>query len=69
MVIGSVLDIFRMRQYFNVITRARELGAGAIDDAGFLADARRALAPLPFEGQRRPDRQVPFPPLDIQETP
>ena len=64
--LGSVLDIFRMRQYFNVVTRVRELGAGAIDDAGFVADARRALAPLPFEGQRRPDPQSPFPPLDVR---
>jgi NTE family protein len=70
MVIGSVLDIFRMRQYFNVVTRARELGAGAIEDAGFIADARRALAPLPFEGQERPHHlPVPFPPLDVRPLP
>lgn len=56
--LGSVLDVFRLRQYFNVVTRAREVAAGVIEDAGFLADARRALLPLPFEDD---DRTVPSP--------
>jgi NTE family protein len=64
--IGSVLDIFRLRQYFNAVTRARELAAGAFDDAGFLADARRALLPLPFEGRRRRVPTSPFPPRDVR---
>jgi NTE family protein len=64
--IGSVLDIFRLRQYFNAVTRARELAAGAFDDAGFLADARRALLPLPFEGRGRRAPPSPFPPPDVR---
>jgi NTE family protein len=59
--LGSVLDIFRLRQYFNVVTRAREVAAGAFDDVGFLADARRALLPLPFEGNGARAPTSPFP--------
>ncbi|HWS44342.1 MAG TPA: patatin-like phospholipase family protein [Acidimicrobiia bacterium] len=47
-VLGSVLDVFRLRQYFNVVVRGRDVVAGLRDDAGFLDDMRRALVPLPF---------------------
>ncbi|MHB8681354.1 MAG: patatin-like phospholipase family protein [Acidimicrobiales bacterium] len=50
--LGPVLDVFRMRQYFNAITRARELVAGIRDDAGLLDDARRALVRLPTDRRR-----------------
>lgn len=59
--LGAALDVFRLRQYFNVATRTRELVAGIAEDAGLLDDARRALVRLPFEEPRRPDR-FPFPP-------
>ncbi len=49
--IGPLIDIFRMRQYFNAVTVARDLAVGAVGDAGFLFDARRTLLPLPFEGR------------------
>jgi NTE family protein len=65
-VLGGVLDVFRLRQYFNVVTRAREFAAGAVDDAGFLADARRALLPLPFEGRDGPAPVSPFPRLQVE---
>jgi NTE family protein len=58
--IGPLIDVFRLRQYFNAVTVARNLAAGVFDDAGFLFDVRRALLPLPFEG--RGPREVP-PPL------
>lgn len=58
--LGAVIDIFRMRQYFNAITVARHLASGVVDDAGFLFDARRALLPLPFE-DRGPARPSPSP--------
>lgn len=66
--IGPLVDIFRMRQYFDAITVARSLAAGTFDDAGFLFDVRRALLPLPFEG-RAPVQvpESPFPPS--QELP
>lgn len=57
--IGPLIDVFRMRQYFDAVTVARSLAAGVFEDAGFLFDARRALLPLPFEG--RGPRQVPKP--------
>ena len=48
--LSSVLDVFRLRQYFDVLARSRELLEGIRDDLGFLDDARRALVRLPFEG-------------------
>ena len=57
--ISPLIDVFRMRQYFNAVTVARSLAAGVFEDAGFLFDARRALLPLPFEG--RGPREVPRP--------
>ena len=38
--IGETLDIFRLRQYFNIATRARELADGVRDDVGLLDDLR-----------------------------
>ncbi|HLN78696.1 MAG TPA: patatin-like phospholipase family protein [Nocardioidaceae bacterium] len=65
--IGPLIDVFRLRQYFDAITVARELAAGVFDDAGFLFDVRRALLPLPFEG-RGPARTTgsPFPPAQVR---
>ena len=37
--LGAVLDVFRLRQYFNAITGIREVIDGLRDDAGFLTDA------------------------------
>lgn len=64
--LGPVLDVFRLRQYFNVVTRMRQVADGLREDAGFLGDCRRALVTLPFE--RRPPPTSPFPamqPLDL----
>ncbi|MFN8036161.1 MAG: patatin-like phospholipase family protein [Acidimicrobiia bacterium] len=47
--LGDALDIFRMRQYFNVVTRTREWVGGVREDRGFLDDLRRALVMLPWE--------------------
>jgi NTE family protein len=47
--LGPLVDVFRMRQYFDAVTVARSLAAGVFEDAGFLLDVRRALLPLPFE--------------------
>jgi NTE family protein len=44
--LDELLDIFRLRQYFNVITRTREWVAGLRDDAAFLTDAGRAALHL-----------------------
>ena len=60
--LDSVLDVFRVRQYFNLITRTREWIDGVRDDAGLLDDMRRALVTLPFESSRLPELE-PFPPV------
>jgi NTE family protein len=61
--LSSVLDIFRLRQYFDVITRARQWADGIRDDAGLLGDVRRALLPLPLDRAPAADAS-PFPPAE-----
>jgi NTE family protein len=61
--LGPVLDVFRLRQYFDVIVRTRDLVAGVRDDAGLLDDVRRALVSLP--GDTWPDPISPFPPIEV----
>jgi NTE family protein len=64
--IGSLIDVFRMRQYFNAVTVARALAAGVFEDAGFLFDVRRALLPLPFEDRGPRETVGPvFPPKQV----
>jgi NTE family protein len=60
--LGAATDVFRLRQYFNIITRVREFADGVREDAGFLDDCRRALVRLPLEHRRQPELH-PFPPL------
>jgi NTE family protein len=47
--LDAALDIFRMRQYFNVIVRTRDVAAALRHDAGFLDAVRRGLLPLPTD--------------------
>ncbi len=61
--LGAVLDVFRLRQYFNVITRTREWAEGVRTDAGLLTDVGRALARRPA-GPTGP----PFPPMTPYAT-
>jgi NTE family protein len=65
-VLGSVLDVFRLRQYFDVVVRLRDVIEGVRDDASFLDDSRRALVPLPFDAW--PDPVSPFPPVELPTT-
>ncbi|MGZ7085534.1 MAG: patatin-like phospholipase family protein [Ilumatobacteraceae bacterium] len=65
--IGSVVDVFRLRQYFNVITRTRDFADGVRQDAGLLDDLRRAVITLPFERQQRDLH--PFPAFSRLRTP
>lgn len=57
--IGTTADIFRLRQYFNVATRARDFVDGVREDAGLLDDLRRVIITLPFDDQ--PALLHPFP--------
>jgi NTE family protein len=65
--ISPLLDIFRMRQYFNAVTVARTFAAGLFEDAGFLFDLRRALLPLPFEDRGPAEvAESPFPAREVR---
>ncbi|HET9076720.1 MAG TPA: patatin-like phospholipase family protein [Acidimicrobiales bacterium] len=61
--LSSVLDVFRLRQYFDALARGREVLAGIGDDLGFLTDTRRALVRLPGDPAGPPPGS-PFPPAD-----
>ncbi len=58
--LGALLDVFRLRQYFDVITRSRELAQGLRQDAGFLTDAARAALRIP-SSRASTQNQQPFP--------
>jgi NTE family protein len=62
--LGAALDVFRLRQYFNVITRTRELADGVREDGRLVAAAGRALARSPLEPGRSRPNVDPFPPVD-----
>lgn len=50
--LDAAVDVFRMRQYFNVMVRARDVGAALVRDARFLDALRRGLLPLPTDYRR-----------------
>lgn len=58
--LDAPLDIFRLRQYFDVLVRARDVADGVRADAAFLRRVRRGLLPLPLD--RHPQGVDPFPP-------
>ena len=47
--LSPVIDVFRLRQYFNVVTGVREVAHLVREDTAFLNTVRRALVQLPFE--------------------
>jgi len=59
--LDAALDVFRMRQYFDVIVRARDMARAIRKDATFLDTVRRGFLPLPFD--RRPAPEHVFGPL------
>jgi NTE family protein len=59
--LGAAVDVFRLRQYFNVITRTRELVDGLREDGRLVAASGRALARLPLEPKGPPPSVDPFP--------
>ncbi|MGE5698410.1 MAG: patatin-like phospholipase family protein [Candidatus Sericytochromatia bacterium] len=64
--LGALIDVFRLRQYFNVITRTRQWVDGLREDAGLLTDAGRVLVRLPSSGAGQHPR--PFPPITSYAT-
>jgi NTE family protein len=61
--LGALLDVFRLRQYFNAITRSREWAEGLRQDAGLLTDAAQAILRLPVGRMDVQERQ-PFPAIE-----
>lgn len=57
--LGEVVDVFRVRQYFNGITRLRQVGESLREDGALLDAARRAVVTLPFD--RTPPRRTVLP--------
>ena len=51
-ILDATLDVFRMRQYFNVIVRARDVAAAVRKDATFL-DAGCCRSPSTADPNRR----------------
>lgn len=66
--LDGALDVFRLRQYFDVAARTREVGAGLRSDVGFADLVRRSVVRLPTDrprpADRRPFRSGPAPRLD-----
>ena len=60
-ILDAALDVFRMRQYFDVVVRARDTAAALRKDATFLRTVRRGFLPLPSD--RRPAADHVFGPL------
>ena len=61
------LDVFRVRQYFNVLVRGRELLEGVRRDVGFLDEVRRAMVPM--GSHRRKPTGSPFPGRPAMDVP
>jgi NTE family protein len=54
--LGAALDIFRVRQYFNVVVGARDVTRAVRTDAKFLDTVRRGIVPLPSDRRPAPGR-------------
>ncbi len=61
--LGALLDVFRLRQYFDAITRTREWVEGVRQDAGFLTEAAQAALRMP-SSRTSAHNQQPFPPVE-----
>ncbi len=52
--LGTVIDIFRVREYFDAITRLRDIAGRAREDASFVRTVRRSMLRLPTEARPSP---------------
>jgi NTE family protein len=66
--LSTILDVFRLRQYFNAVLAAGDVLGGLREDAGFVNTVRRALISLPLE-QVGPSDVHPFPPVVERHLP
>ncbi len=60
--LGALVDIFQVRQYFNVLVGATNLAEAVVRDVGFVNAVRRAVLGLPFD--HRPGIAPSFPPAE-----
>jgi NTE family protein len=65
--LDRALDIFRVRQYFNILARSRDLIDGLRRDIGFVDDVRRAA--FPITATRHQAMASPFPAADDSAPP
>lgn len=56
--LDAALDVFRMRQYFNAVVRARDIAVAVGSDVRFLDKVRRAMLPLPIDRTLPPPAHV-----------
>lgn len=66
--LSDVLDVFRLRQYFNAITGGREWIRGLREDSGFVVQAAEAALHLPFGASDESEGPV-FPPASPFHSP
>jgi NTE family protein len=66
--LDGVIDIQRLRQYFNLAVRARQTWESAHRDAGFVTSVRRGLFPLPFDDRPTPPSPI-FPSVEPRSLP
>lgn len=52
--LGSLIDVFRVREHFGVITDIRDVAAKIVEDAGFVRALRRSLVKLRFDAPPNP---------------
>ena len=57
--LDALLDVFQVRQYFNLAVGATDLAGRLFRDAGFVNELRRAVVSLPFD--RHANASVSFP--------
>ena len=60
--LNDLLDVFRLKQYFDAVTAVQEIAAAVREDAGFLNTVRRGLVTLPGERYGATTLR-PFPPF------
>jgi NTE family protein len=59
--LGDLIDIFRVREYFDGLTEIRDLARTMRDDAGFVGALRRALVRLPMDSNPAPPSEPLWP--------
>jgi NTE family protein len=61
--LGDAVDIFRVREYFEAITKVRDIARRVREDAAFLNTVRRALLKLPTDARPSAGAKRLWPPL------